>query len=395
MKIFEDRWGYRILLLLLVGTISNAMIAPFMPYYIVEGLKEAPWTISVYAALRITLTVLFNRLIGRWLDEGARFIHFIVMSSVAYVAACLAIYLFPSYLTLICFATLGFGVSGTFMTVMFTLGRQFADEANVDGSRFNAFLRGTTSTAWMLGPALAFTVADRLGIQNVFLFALALGALRLAVALWTVPPDLAGVQKDRPQDSAADAFNAALWKAATACFFISLGHSICMVALPLFYTKEVGLPTYAPGLALSVKTATEIVAISSTPFLMRRFSQRNILLATACLALVAVFALASVWNLASMVFAQILEGAYYGIYASVGVSFVQSFARGRMGQATSLYVNTLTVTGILAGPIVGLIGQFIRFQNAVECASVTIVIAMVVLWVTRERDDTRSPVVVP
>lgn len=392
MKIFEDRRGYSILFLLLVGTISNSMIGPFMPYYIIEGLHEPSWKISVYAALGMTLTVVFNRLIGRRLDSGGAFFPYIAASSVAYLVSCLAVYLFPNFLTLLFVTSVGFGLSRTFMAVMFTLGRRFADEANVEGARFNAFLRATTSTAWMIGPALAFTVTDQLGIQNVFLFAFALGALRLLVAVWSVPRDMAGSGKQKAPDDTADAFNAALWKAALACFFLSLGHSICMVALPLFYTQEVGLPAYAPGLALSVKTATEIVFISSTPLLMRRFSERNILLANAFLALLAIFALSQVWDIRSMIAAQVLEGAYYGIYASVGVSFVQSFARGRMGHATSLYVNTLMVTGILSGPIVGMIGQFFAFHNAVQLAMVAVAIAIVVLFVTRERADAGQPV---
>ncbi|MCI5075765.1 MFS transporter [Oricola sp.] len=387
MDVFRNRQALSLLLLLLVGTVSNSMIVPFMPYYIVEGLGAEPWRISLYTGAAVLLTVTFNRLTGRWLDEGGRFFPLIAASSVAYMAACLTVYLFPAFWVLVTIGALGFAVSGTFMAVVFTFGRQFADRSGLDASRFNAFLRGTTSTAWMLGPAFAFTLVDGIGPHQVFAAAFLIGAIRLVAGLWAVPRTFAGGQ-DTPAAgaNAAGGINTALWQALSACFLLSLAHSLCFVALPLFYTQEVHLPDFAPGLAFSVKTAVEIAIIATTPVMMKRFSHRAILLSASLLALVAIFALWRVTSLPTMIVAQALEGAYYGIYASVGVSFVQSFARNRMGRATSLYVNTIMITGVVSGPAVGLLGQFFSFRTAIGLSSICVLMAIVAFLMVRTNE---------
>jgi SET family sugar efflux transporter-like MFS transporter len=391
MDILRNRQALTFLFFLLVGTVSNAMIVPFMPFYIVKGLGEQPWTISLYTGLVVTMTVVLNWKIGKWLDEGARFFPFILASAIAFISGGLAAYLFPDFRIIASVCAAGFALSSTFMSLALTFGRQIADQAGIEAGQFNAFLRATMSTAWMLGPAFSFTLVDKIGVQQVFLAAISLGVVRLLASLWAVPAGAKGeIAPTKSDEDGAAAFDWPLWKAIAACFLLSLAHSFCFVALPLFYTQEVGLPDYAPGMAFSVKTATEIVVISTTPFLMRHFSKRNILLVTSFLALVSITALARVTSIQSLVFAQILEGAYYGLYASVSVSFVQSFARGRMGRANSLYVNTLMITGVIAGPIVGLIGQFFRFETGIHLAIIVVLAAIAGFFLAREADAGKS-----
>jgi SET family sugar efflux transporter-like MFS transporter len=65
-------------------------------------------------------------------------------------------------------------------------------------------------------------------------------------------------------------------------------------ALPLFYVQEVALPGYAPGIAFSVKTFVEVLAIFSTPLLIGRFGIRTPLIATELFAVVTIHILALV-----------------------------------------------------------------------------------------------------
>lgn len=388
MAAILDQRGAALLFLFLVGTIADAMIIPFMPFYIVEGLGEEPWRISLYAGVVISLTIVFNRLAGQRIDSGGRFFPLVVGSSCAFLVASMAGYFSPNYWILLAFTGLAFSLSRTFMAIMYTLGRRFADEAGIEASRFSAFMRATTSTSWMIGPAVTYLVVDFVEIRAVFLVALAIGAVRLLAALFIVPRSLTGVIAGTPpKDIGKSAFDQPIWRAAFACFFLSLAHSLCMGALPLFYVREVGLPVFAPGLAFSVKTATEVAVILFTPLLMQRFTQRRILLTLSCLALVAIFTLSRVNNLQTMIFAEILEGAYYGTYGSVGLFFMQSLARDRMGYATSLYVNTLMTTGVLAGPAVGLIGQFFDFRTVIEVSLVSVVFAIIAFYFARGEDD--------
>ncbi|MCW1410863.1 MULTISPECIES: hypothetical protein [Rhizobium] len=55
---------------LFVGTVCGAMIVPFMGFFIVDGLGQAPWTISIYAVALSCLAILVNRRFARLIDRG-------------------------------------------------------------------------------------------------------------------------------------------------------------------------------------------------------------------------------------------------------------------------------------------------------------------------------------
>ncbi len=387
MDILRNRQAALILLLHLSGVICNSMIIPFMAFYIVEGLGQEPWQISVYTAVALVLAFGINRQFGEWIDGGSRIAPLVLLSIVSFVAANVVIIGVQQYWVLPVVASIGFSLSAGAMVTMFAFGRLFAEREALDTDKFNALLRASHSLGWMIGPAAAYLVADRFAPVDVFRLAIALALVWGLLWYVVIPRDFAKPVEQRAAATGDDdALNRPLWFAAIACFFLSLAHMLCTSALPLFYVQEAGLPTYAPGLSFSIKTFVEIVAILSVPLLMRRLGARNVLMGTSVLAVVAFFVLAQVATLSGLVVGAALEGLYYGIFAGVGISFVQSFAGGRMARATSFYVNSLIVGGLIAGPSMGLIAQFYDFRSAILAASLGAVAAFAVLFATRRSD---------
>lgn len=295
-------------MLLFVGTVCNAMIAPFMGFFIVEGLKQPPWTISIYAGALSCLAIAINRQFARRIDRGESASALIGIALGGYLLANLALSTVPSLWATLTFGVVGFGVSTSAVSTMFSLGAALAEQQQIERNRLNAFMRATTSTAWMVGPAVSFLIADQIGKIAVFRFC-----------------------------------------------------------------------RYAPGTAFTVKTFVEVLAIFSTPLLIARFGIRKPLMATALLAVVAIQVLASVQTFPQMLVGAAMEGLYYGLYASLGISFVQSYAGSGPARATAIYWNTLMISGILAGPAVGLIAQAYGFRTVLQVASSVAFLAAVVL----------------
>ena len=393
MDILRNRQAALILLLHLSGVICNSMIIPFMAFYIVEGLGQEPWQISVYTAVALVLAFGINRQFGEWIDGGARIAPLVLLSIVSFVAACVVIVGVQQYWVLPVIASIGFSLSAGAMVTMLAFGRMFAEREELDTDKFNALLRASHSLGWMIGPAAAFVVADRFAPIDVFRLAIALAVVWGVLWYLVVPKDFAKPVEDRSQtNTGVDPLNRPLWYAAIACFFLALAHMLCTSALPLFYVQEAGLPTYAPGLSFSIKTFVEIIAILSVPRLMRQWGARNVLMATCVLAVISFLVLAQVATLPGLAIGAALEGLYYGIFAGVGISFVQSFAGGRVARATSFYVNSLIVGGLIAGPSMGLIAQFYDFRSAILLASLGAVAAFAMLFATRRSDVTASAI---
>lgn len=368
------------LLLLFVGTICSAMIVPFMGFYIVEGLGRSPWTISIYAGALSCFAIVINRQFARLIDRGESAFPLIGIALGGYLFANLALSIVPAFWTVLTFGVVGFGVSASAVSTMFSLGGRLAEQHQIERSRFNAFMRATTSTAWMVGPAVSFLVADQLGKLAVFRFGASLALVWLALWWWVTPRNATANPKDNAaQNREGGSANPGLWLAATFVFCLSSAHSLTFSTLPLFYVQDVGLPGYAPGIAFTVKTFVEVFAIFSTPLLIARFGIRRPLIATTLFAVVTIQVLASVQTYPQMLAGAAMEGLYYGLYASLGISFVQSYAEARPAHATAIYWNTLMISGVLAGPAVGLIAQAYGYRAVIQVASWVALFAAVVL----------------
>jgi len=70
---------------------------------------------------------------------------------------------------------------------MFSLGGVLAAQQSLDRPRMNAYMRATTSTAWMMGPAFTFFIADLYGGPTVFYFCTGLSLVWAAFWWWTTP----------------------------------------------------------------------------------------------------------------------------------------------------------------------------------------------------------------
>ncbi|MDA9865150.1 MFS transporter [bacterium] len=380
------------LLLLFTGTFSSSMVISFMAFFIVEGLGRDPWIISVYSVIGVTMTVITNRSFARLIDSGRRVFPLVGFACFTFLAAALSLAIAPTLTTVMTVGVIGFGLSSSAVSTMFSLGGNMAERQHVDRARFNAYMRATTSTAWMIGPAIAFMVADQFGPTAVFRVCFAAGLAWLLLWLLALPRDITARPKStNPQTESTNTAKTAMFAAAGFVFCLSLAHSLTFTALPLFYVQEVGLPGYAPGFAFSVKTFVEVFAIFSTPFLISHFGLRTSLLGTSLLAVIAIQVLASVTTFPQMVFGAALEGLYYGFYASLGISYVQSFATDRPAQATAIYWNTLMVSGLLAGPAVGLIAQVYDFYAVLLVASGVAFLSACVLFFGSREPESRAP----
>lgn len=377
-----------ILALLLSGVFCNAAIIPYIGVYIVEILGEEPRMISLYALITLSLTLIINRQYGEWIDEGRRIAPLVLASIIAYTLAVSSILLLPNYWALICIASPCLAVANAAVTTMYSFGRLFAERHGLNIQRYNSYLRAMTSLGWMIAPAVSFSMAGFFDSWAVFKLALTLCGLWALLWLLVMPKQFAqpfAAQSPPSMASGLPVKNPDLLLATGVCLTFAMAHSMSTSALPLFYIKEAGLPTFAPGLSLSIKTFVEIIAILFSPWIMTTIGTRNALRAAAMLAICAFAVLSQVTSLAGLVAGAALEGLYYGLFAAVGLSFVQDFANGRMARATSLYMNSLFLGGLIASPLMGLVAQYFSFAMAIKLSAIWALGALLILTFTQHK----------
>ncbi|WP_298937945.1 MFS transporter [uncultured Ruegeria sp.] len=378
--------------LLFVGTVCNSMAVSFMGFYIVESLQRAPWNISVYTGVFALVVILSNRIFAKQMDQGANPFPMIGLAALGYCMAAFALSMSPSFLTVATAGVIGFGLGSSAMSTMFSLGGDIAERNSIKRSTFNAYMRATTSTSWMIGPALSFIVADQFGPEVVFQAAFAIGLIWLALWWRTAPRDAARIPVSAAQEKVIKGDrHPELWAAILFVFCLALAHSLTFSALPIFFVREVGLPAYAPGLAFSIKTFAELFAIFTTPYLIARFGLRTALMGTAQLAIVAILVLATVRSFPHMFFGAAAEGVYFGLFSTLAISFVQSLSKNRPAHATAMYWNTMMVALVIAGPAAGLIAQVSDFQSVIFTGSAFAVASAAILgWSSYQRSESQK-----
>lgn len=392
MNIRSNRSSNSILCCLFVGAFCSASLAPFMGYFIVEELGEEPWKISVYSALVSVTTMAGNRFFGERIDNGARIQALVLTATICSLVAIVILNIQPSYIVLVTVISLLFGIANTATATMYGFGRLYAERNGQDTSRYNSHLRIMTSLGWMLGPPLTFFVASQWGSISVFRGSAAIAACWLACSWLALPSDFRARKSRTEQevDANYEGFNGPLWLAATVCFLFGLAHVLCTASLPLYYTRDVGLPTYAPGVSLAIKCSVEVVSISLSPWLMNRLGQRG---ALHLASLVGILAFGVLYNASSFAWLAVgasLEGLYYGTFAAVGMTFVQGFARGKIGRATALYMNSLFLGSMAGTTGMGVVATFYGFRAVIVAAAICMVAASAILFLTRPTDHLLS-----
>lgn len=368
------------LTLLFSASFCISMTSPFIGFFLVEGLGSQPWTISVYSGLSVCLTLVVNRQFAKRIDDGGRVFPLVGVSAVAFAIASSALMIMPKLWVIFSFGVVGFGVSLSVISTLFSLGRKLSEERGMERSNFNAYMRATTSTSWITGPAFSFFIADKIGIHAVFSASFVVSLAWIVLWRITLPRGITADYNSAPiQKAKTPSTPIKLWLAAAFVFCLSFAHSVTFTSLPIFLVKEVGLPGFAPGVAFSIKALVEVGAIFATPHLINKFGIRRALMGTSLLAIATIQILSLVGTFPQMVFGAALEGLYYGFYASLGISYVQSFSEDRPARGTALYWNTLMVSLLLAGPTVGFIAQAYDFRTVLYVASGIAALAFLIL----------------
>ncbi len=379
-----------ILVSLFAVALASASLATFMGFHIVEDLHQPPWAMSLYAAVATLVTVGANRFCGERIDGGARIARLVCAANALRLLGVVVLVLPHGFPVLLVLAAPLLALGNSATSSLYSFGRLYAEREGLDAARYNTRLRTMTSLGWMIGPALAFGAADRWGSAVAFEGSALLCAVTLGLGLACLP---SGFRKDATSTKSEAASrpegeepNPALWFAAGACLLFSVSHVLCTAALPLFYVREAGLPTYAPGLSFAVKCFVEVWVILASAPLLRRIGARRCLVLSAGLGILAYSVLAQTRSIPHLVLGAALEGLYYGVFAGVSASFVQGFARGRIGRATSLYMNSLFVGGLMASALLGGLASLFNFRTAILSATGMMAAAAVLLVMTRHLD---------
>jgi len=370
-----------ILFLQFTQSLGVSALIPLMSFFIVEGLGAPPWQIGLYTGIVLPLTLVANRWAGERLDHGFPAKRLLLLSVASFlVLSALLTQVTDLWMLLLLIAPLT-SLSNTGSGVIFTFGRLQAQRQGLDIPRINSWLRMTVSLAWMIGPALSFSLVASFGFAAAFTTAFLIGLVYAGLWQIAVPAGFRADPREK-QAQGADPVNWGLMVAGLICLGFVITNSLFVSAMPLYFVQEVGLPGATPGLSLSVKCLLEVFVIFGSVRLAERIGIRQVLMLAAGLATLSMLLFSEVTAVWQVVLVSALEGTYYGLFAGVAISFVQSFAPDRPGRATAVYMNSLFLGGLIGSVSMGFIASATDFRTVLLVAAACSVAALVTLVVT-------------
>lgn len=362
------RQAVLILLLVFFGAMCTSSLIPVMGFFIVEGLGQEPWQIALYSGVVAPLTIVVNRIFGERLDRMVAVKPLLLVSIVAYLLMAMLLASLPPFWMLIAVGAPIMAVANGATSTEFTYGRLYAEKNGIEISQYNAWLRMGVSMAWVVGPSTSFIIIDLVGFRTAYMISAGLSVIWFLLWHLSVPNDFRAPQRP-PRPVENESIDWWLLLAAFVCSLIAIGNVLFTAAMPLFFVREVGLPGYTPGLVISAKCIVEVIAIFSAARLANRFGPRAILAAAAILAILTFTAFAQVQTVTQVVILGAIEGYYYGLFAGVAISFVQSYAPDKPGRATALFMNSLYLGGFVGSVSMGVIADAFSFQAVIYVAA--------------------------
>ena len=387
---FLDRHPFLVLGLLLMGALTSSSAAPLGGLYVIEGLGEPPWKVSMVAIVQVVVTLLTNRAFGRAIDRGVPVKALLVTSILCFACGMTVLGTFQLYWVYLCIASILLGIGSGALSVMYSFGRLFAEQTERDVVRFNGYLRMQTSLGWVIGPAASLSLFGVFGFTVTYYSIAVLASIWFVVCLFIVPGAFKTHHPGSLKTGRKIPFNFGLLLACVPVFFIGAGNVVFLSAMPLYFTTELGLIASAAGFALTVKCFVEVVVIYFCATLIKKIGERGGMILASVLGAIFFGLIYNATSLGDVLVLGALDGLYYGIFAGISMTFVQNFAPDRPGVATSYYVSTLFIGGLVGNLATGFVATWFSFQTTVLVAGGFALVGGLVLLMMRDR-TTQKP----
>lgn len=339
--------------LLFISVVANAALVPLVPYLLATRNGWPLWQVGLYSASVTATTILVTVVTSRLVDQGRSL--FLVCTvgglcqALAGISAGLAMQNVAALVPLV--VTLAIG--GAVVPVFYAMGRRLGDLIGDDPAHVNSVLRIATSAGWVVGPGVSFWLlgvfTDNAALGLVTALAL-LGVLSLLLTrrmVSTQPSNHGGAPAQHVGRQSSSVGRRIRFASAVVAMF-SFMHIVTTTSLALLIVDAKGIPESSAGWIIGFKALLEMVAIFLSRKVLARHPINRVLISCALLAIVSygVYFVGSGWL--QVAIAAGAEGFYYGLFAAVGLTWVQSIEVDRIGRTTGAYM-----TGIYTGTLVG------------------------------------------
>ncbi|ERM56902.1 MFS transporter [Vibrio mimicus CAIM 1883] len=363
---YRDKTALLFIMSTLVTGLCGAFFYPLSSLFIVEALGASPMQLSLYMVMAVVSSVIVSQWLARQSDRHWQRKTILLVSLSCYFITVVSFIFIRSYPLAIMVVVLFASISGASFGQLFALGREYADRHLTDKTTFLSTMRAGIAIAWVFGPPAAFMLKASFGFSAAFAVSAAIVSLAIVLIARYLPAGekTAAVQPDGPQAdlrkySARKRALIVLYCVTLVCTFGA--NNLYITSMPLYLSRELMVPEHWLGLLFGTAALCEIPVMLMAGKLAQRWGTNKLLMLGIASGMLFYGVMLTHTGFIAMMAAQLLNGFFIGVCATLGMVVLQDMMQDRLGTASTLFSSMLSISTLVASLSVGVVGEFYNY----------------------------------
>ncbi|WP_154171955.1 sugar efflux transporter [Vibrio metoecus] len=363
---YRDKTALLFIMSTLVTGLCGAFFYPLSSLFIVEALGASPMQLSLYMVMAVVSSVIVSQWLARQSDRDWQRKTILLVALLCYLITVVSFMFIRSYSLAIMVVVLFASVSGASFGQLFALGREYADRHLTDKTTFLSTMRAGIAIAWVFGPPTAFMLKASFGFSAAFAVSAAIVSLAIVLIARYLPtgektavvqPD--GAQADLRKYSARKRALIVLYCVTLVCTFGA--NNLYITSMPLYLSRELMVPEHWLGLLFGTAALCEIPVMLMAGKLAQRWGTNKLLMLGITSGMLFYGVMLTHTGFIAMMAAQVLNGFFIGVCATLGMVVLQDMMQDRLGTASTLFSSMLSISSLVASLSVGVVGEFYNY----------------------------------
>ncbi|WGV98551.1 sugar efflux transporter [Vibrio sp. YMD68] len=363
-----------------VTGLCGAFFYPLSSLFIVEELGATPMMLSAYMTLVVVCSVSVSHFIAKRSDSHWNRKTILMVSLTSYLILVSSFIVIRDYWLAVAVAVVFGSVSGASFGQLFALGREYGDRHVANSTSFLAKMRAGLAIAWVFGPPAAFMLKAQFGFGATF----AVSAITVSVAILVIAKTIPGnvvTKEERAEkvDHKPLSGMVMLYCLIVVCAFSA--NNLYITSIPLYLSQELKVNVSWLGLLFGMAAACEIPVMLSAGKMAEKVGTIKVMLMAVVSGAAFYLVMLSQTSFFTMLAAQVLNGFFIGICATIGMVALQDMMKDRLGTASTLFSNLLSVSTLVSSVAVGAVAEVFNYHSALYLCFIGAVVAAVLLVV--------------
>ncbi|MUK36504.1 MFS transporter [Aliivibrio fischeri] len=378
---YKDKTSLLFIFTAFITGLCSAFFYPLSSLFIVEELDASPMMLSLYMTLAVSSSVIVSQFIAKRSDTHWNRKTILMISLASYLILVASFTVIRDYWLAITMAVVFGSVSGASFGQLFALGREYGDRHVANSTSFLATMRAGLAIAWVFGPPAAFMLKAQFGFSAAF----AVSAITVSVAILIIAKFIPDNVVTKEEKTAAITEHKPLGRIVILyCFIIVCAFSannLYITSMPLYLSQELQVDVSWLGLMFGVAAACEIPVMLGAGKMAEKMGTTRVMTLGVISGAMFFLVMLSSTSFTSMLIAQILNGFFIGVCATLGMVALQDMMKDRLGTASTLFSNMLNISVLVSSVLVGVVGELYNYYSALYLCFIGAIIAAVLLIV--------------